>query len=166
MHSFTVRIGILFHSSSEAFLNYARLVGEFWRFLTLLSRSSHECSMEDKSGLYGGQSSVIVCQKIPTNSGYMWLGFVLLKISWHCCTTRTATRRKISSLYLTAVKLPSIKINSNFTPCAVPPQTITEPPQTYPVRQRKRRLSVFRDVSTCIHDVDHPGEQEWSETRP
>ena len=46
----------------------------------------------------------------------------------------------------------------------MPPQTTTEPPQTYPIRQRKRWLSIPRDVG--IHDVDHPGEKEWSETRP
>ena len=48
---------MLFHSSTEAFLNCVRVVVGFWRFLTLLSRSSYICSMEDKSGLYGGQSS-------------------------------------------------------------------------------------------------------------
>ena len=39
----------------------------------------------------------------------------------------------------------------------MPPQAITEPSQTYPVRQRKRRRSVPRDIG--IHDVDHPGEK-------
>ena len=53
----TVRIGILFHSSINAFLNCARVAGGFRRFLTLLSSSSHMCSIGVKSGLYGGHAS-------------------------------------------------------------------------------------------------------------
>ena len=45
-----------------------------------------------------------------------------------CCTSGTATGRKISSLYLTAVILPATIINCDFIPWAMPPQTITEPP--------------------------------------
>ena len=53
----TVRIGMLFHSSINAFLSCARVAGGFRRFLTLLSRSSHMCSIGVKSGLYGGHAS-------------------------------------------------------------------------------------------------------------
>ena len=41
----TVRIGMLFHSSINAFLSCARVAGGFRRFLTLLSSSSHMCSI-------------------------------------------------------------------------------------------------------------------------
>ena len=47
----TVRIGMLFHSSINAFLSCARVAGVFRRFLTLLSSSSHMCSIGVKSGL-------------------------------------------------------------------------------------------------------------------
>ena len=53
----TVRIGMLFHSSINSFLSCARVAGEFRRFLTLLSSSSHMCSIGVKSGLYGGHAS-------------------------------------------------------------------------------------------------------------
>ena len=50
------------------------------------------------------------------------------RIRLRCCTSGTATGRKISSLYLTAVILPATIINCDFIPWAMPPQTITEPP--------------------------------------
>ena len=53
----TVRIGMLFHSSINAFLSCARVAGGFRRFLTLLSSSSHMCSIGVKSGLYGVHAS-------------------------------------------------------------------------------------------------------------
>ena len=68
----TVRIGMLFHSSINAFLSCAKVAGGGggggggWggggggggsRFLTLLSSSSHMCSIGVKSGLYGGHAS-------------------------------------------------------------------------------------------------------------
>jgi hypothetical protein len=40
-----------------AALNWSRVAGAFRRPLTLLLISSHRCSIEDKSGLDGGQSS-------------------------------------------------------------------------------------------------------------
>ena len=55
--AFTVRIGMLFHSSINAFLSCARVAGGFRRFLTLLSSSSHMCSIGVKSGLYSGHAS-------------------------------------------------------------------------------------------------------------
>ena len=51
------------------------------------------------------------------------------------CTKGTRMWQRISSLYLTAVILPSTTINCDFTPCAKPVLTIIEPPQTYPVHQ-------------------------------
>ena len=48
---------MLFHSSINAFLSRARVAGGFRRFLTLLSSSSHMCSIGVKSGLYGGHAS-------------------------------------------------------------------------------------------------------------
>ena len=55
-----------------------------------------------------------------------------LDVAGHCSTLKsargTAKGRRISSLYLTAVILPSTTINCDFTPCAVPSQTTTESP--------------------------------------
>ena len=50
-------IGMFSHSSSNAFRNCPRVLGVFRRLLTRQSSSSHKCSIGDKSGLYGGQSS-------------------------------------------------------------------------------------------------------------
>ena len=60
----TVRIGMLFHSSINAFLSCARVAGGFRRFLTLLSSSSHMCSIGVKSGLY---MLVVRCYCLPGN---------------------------------------------------------------------------------------------------
>ena len=50
-------IGMFSHSSGNAVSNCLRVLGVFRRLLTRLSSSSHKCSIGDKSGLYGGQSS-------------------------------------------------------------------------------------------------------------
>ena len=47
----SVRIGMLFNSSINAFLSCARVAGGFRRFLTLLSSSSHMCFIGVKSSL-------------------------------------------------------------------------------------------------------------------
>ena len=47
-----------------------------------------------------------------------------------------------SSLCLFAVKFAAITISCEFILRGTPPQTIIDPPQTYPSRQRKRRRSV------------------------
>ena len=49
------------------------------------------------------------------------------KVIWCCCTNGTATGRRISSLYLTAVRFPGTTINGDFTPCEIPPHSITDP---------------------------------------
>jgi hypothetical protein len=79
------------------------------------------------------------------------------KIRWCCCTNGIATGRRISSLYLTPVKLPAIGINGDFNPWGIPPQTISEPPPNIFSQERKRRRSV-------PHDVDHPDEKVWTAT--
>ena len=73
---------MLFHSSINAFLSCARVAGGFRRFLTLLSSSSHMCSIGVKSGLYGGHASgamLLFARKSWQNSGNMWSGIVLLQ---------------------------------------------------------------------------------------
>ena len=116
--------------------------GGFRRFLTLLSSSSLKCSIGDKSGLYGGQSSgtmLLFARKSWQTRPTCGQALSCCRIRWRCCTRGTATGRRISSLYLTAVIFPSTMINWDFTPWAIPPQTITEPPQIYPIRQRKHQ---------------------------
>ena len=128
---FILLMGILSHSSNKAALNWSRVAGAFRRPLTLLLISSHRCSIEDKSGLDGGQSSGLMLwlarkswQTLATWSRALscW------KIRWCCCTNGTATGRRISSLYIMPVKLPAITINGDFNPWDIPPQTIIEPP--------------------------------------
>jgi hypothetical protein len=83
------------------------------------------------------------------------------KIRWCCCTNGTATGRRISSLYLTPVKLPAITINGNFSPWDIPPQTITEPPpnlslsrtQVSAKRSPRRRPSGRKRVNRCPRDT-------------
>ena len=156
----TVRIGMLFHSSINAFLSSARVAGGFRRFLTLLTSSSH---IGVESGLYGGHASgamLLFARKFWQTRATCGRALSCCRIRLRCCTSETATGRKISSLYLTAVILSATIINCDFIPWAMPPQTITEPPQTDPVRQHRRRQSVLRDVDT--HDVDHLRDREWT----
>ena len=127
----TVCIGILFHSSINAFLSCARVAGRFRCFLTLLSSSSHMCSIGVKSGLYGGHASdamLLFARKSWQTRATCGRALSCCRIRLRCCTSGTATGRKILSLYLTAVILPATIIKCDFIPWAMPPQTITEPP--------------------------------------
>ena len=124
----TVHIGMLFHSSINAFLSCARVAGGFRRFLTLLS---HMCSIGVKSGLYGGHASgamLLFARKSWQTRATCGRALSCCRIRLRCCTSGTATGCNISSLYLTAVILPATIINCDFFPWAMPPQTITEPP--------------------------------------
>ena len=122
---------MLFHSSINAFLSCARVAGGFRRFLTLLSSSSHMCSIGVKSGLYGSHASgamLLFARKSWQTRATCGRALSCCRIRLRCCTSGTATGRKISSLYLTAVILPATITNCDFIPWAMPPQTITEPP--------------------------------------
>ena len=113
-------------------LGCARVAGGFRRFLTLLSSSSHMCSIGVKSGLYGGHASgamLLFARKSWQTRATCGRALSCCRIRLRCCTSGTATGRKISSLYLTAVILPATIINCDIIPWAMPPQTITEPPQ-------------------------------------
>ena len=99
-----VRIGMLFHSSINAFLSCARVAGGFRRFLTLLSSSSHMYSIGVKSGLYGGHASgamLLFARKSWQTRATCGWALSCCRIRLRCCTSGTATGRKISSLYLT-----------------------------------------------------------------
>ena len=142
---------MLFHSSINAFLSCVRVAGRFRRFLTLLSSSSHMCSIGVKSGLYGGHASgamLLFARKSWQTPATCGRALSCCRIRLRCCTSGTATGRKISSLYLTAVILPATIINCDFIPWAMPPQTIMEPP---PNRSR-----------STTHDVDHLRDREWT----
>ena len=104
--------------------------GGFRRFLTLLSSSSHMCSVGVKSGLYGGHASgamLLFARKSWQAVATCGRALSCCRIRLRCCTSGTATGRKISSLYLTVVILPATIISCNFIPWAMPPQTIMEP---------------------------------------
>ena len=165
---------MLFHSSINAFLSCARVAGGFRRFLTLLSSSSHMCSIAVKSGLYGGHASgamLLFARKSWQTRATCGRALSCYRIRLRCCTSGTATGRKISSLYLTAVILPATIINCDFILWAMPPQTIMEAPPNrsrsttqasakrsprhrYTRRQPSARKGVNLDSSvkrTCLH---------------
>ena len=107
IRAFILLMGILSHSSNKAALNWSRVAGTFRCPLTLLSISSHRCSIGDKSGLYGGQSSGLMlwlARKSWQTLATWGRALSCWKIRWCCCTNGTATGRRISSLYLTPVK--------------------------------------------------------------
>ena len=81
--------------------------------------------------LYGGQSSgtkLLFARKSWQTLATWGRALSCWKVIWCCCTNGTTTRRRISSLYLTAVRFPGLTINGDFTPCEIPPHTITDPP--------------------------------------
>ena len=126
---------MLFHSSINAFLSCARVAGGFRRFLTLLSSSSHMCCIGVKSGLYGGHASgamLLFARKSWQTRATCGRALSCCRIRLRCCTSGTATGRKISSLYLTAVYCPQQKstVILSCEQCPPPPSppTITEPP--------------------------------------
>ena len=123
--------GMLFHSSSRALVNWARVAGGGWRSRTCLSNWSHRCSIGDKSGLYGGQSSgwtLLFAWKTWQILATWGLALSCCRVRLCCCKKGITWGRRISSLYLAAVKLPSITTNCDFNPCEIPPHTITDPP--------------------------------------
>ena len=158
IRAFILLMGILSHSSNKAALNWSRVAEAFRRPLTLMSISSHIYSIEDKSGLYGGQSSGLMqwlARKSWQTLATWGRALSCWKIRWCSCTNGTATGRRISSLYLTPVKLPAITINGYFNPWDIPPQTITEPPpnlslswtQASAKRSPRRRPSGLKGVN-------------------
>ena len=115
IRAFILLMGIVSHSSNKEALHWSRVAGAFRRPLTLLSISSHRCSIEDKSGLYGGQSSGLMlwlARKSWQTLATWGRALSCWKIRWCCCTNGTATGRRISSLYLAPVKLPAITITN------------------------------------------------------
>ena len=101
IRAFILLMGILSHSSNKAALNWSRVAGAFWRPLTLLSISSHRCSIGNKSGLFGGQSSGLMlwlARKSWQTLATWGRALSCWKIRWCCCTNGTATDRRISSL--------------------------------------------------------------------
>ena len=94
----------------------------FRRFLILLSSSSHMCSIGVKSGLYGGHASgamLLFARKSWQTRATCGRALSCCRIRLRCCTSGTATGRKISSLYLTAVILPATIISCDFIPWAI-----------------------------------------------
>ena len=97
----------------------ARVARGFRRILTLLSSSSHMCSIGVKSGLYGGHASgamLLFGRKSWQTRATCGRALSCCRIRLRCCTSGTATGRKISSLYLTAVILPATINNCDFYP--------------------------------------------------
>ena len=69
------------------------------------------CSIGVKSGLYGGHASgamLLFARKSWQTRATCGLALSCCRIRLCCCTSGTATGRKISSLYLTAVILPRV----------------------------------------------------------
>ena len=123
-------MGMLFHSSTRARVNWARVAGGGLHCRACLSNSSHRCSVGDKSGLYGGQSSgwaLLFARKTWQILVTWGLALSCCRVRLCCCKKGITWGRRISSLYLAAVKLPSI--TTNFNPYEIPPHTITDPPQ-------------------------------------
>lgn len=123
--------GMLFHSCVNAAINWARLVGGFWRFLIRLSSSSHRCSMGDMSGLYGGHSrgwTLFAVRKSRQTLATCGRALSCWKIRlWRLRSGRTCGWR-IWSLYRTALRFWFSTTKGDFTPWEMPPQTITEAP--------------------------------------
>ena len=122
---------MLFHSSTRALVNWARVAGGGWRYRTCVSNWSHRCLIGDKSGLYGGQLSgwTLLFARETWHILATWgVALSCCRVRLCCCKKGITWGRRISSLYLAAVKLPSITNNCDFNLCEIPPHTITDPP--------------------------------------
>ena len=114
----TVRIGMLFHSSINAFLSCARVAGRFQRFLTLLSSSSHMCSIGVKSGLCCGHASgamLLFARKSWQTRATCGRALSCCRIRLRCCTSRTATEyyQKFALLSVRGNKIPNLVFREN-----------------------------------------------------
>ena len=107
----TVRIGMLFHSSINAFLSCARVAGG----ISALPNPSvqlipHVLYWGQTWTVYGGHASgamLLFARKSWQTRATCGRALSCCRIRLRCCTSGTATGRKISSLYLTAVILPA-----------------------------------------------------------
>ena len=92
--------GMWFHSFCNTAVNCWTLLGTWSRDRTRLSSSSHRCSMGDKSGLYGGQSSGITLFWVRKSRQTCW------NVRLCRCTKGITHWRSIRSLYWIAFKFP------------------------------------------------------------
>ena len=137
---------MLFHSSTRALVNWARLTGGGWRCRPCLSNWSHRCSIGDKSGLYGGQSSGWTL--LFARQTWQILALTCCRVRLCCCKKGLTWVGRISSLYLATVKLPSIITKCGFNPCEIPPHTIIDAPNLCLSLQGNRRLNVLVNSMT------------------
>ena len=121
-------IGMFSHSSNTAVSNYPRVLGGgvFRRLLTRLSSSSHKCSIGDKSGLCTVASRVVQCCTMS------WLHedrHYHAGKSFDAVALTVLRQDEGSHLCILPLNMfPGTTINGDFTPCEIPPHTITDPP--------------------------------------
>ena len=136
-------------------------LGIYRRLRAPLFSASHRCSIGDKSGLYGSRSSGILlwlARKLLQTLATWGRALSCCKINWRCCTRRIATWQRTSSLYLTAIKLPTTTIKCDFTPSEMPSQSTEETPQNL------NNASVGEAYQTRS-TVYRLGVNEWNETQ-
>ena len=124
--------GIASHSSWSACLNCWSEVGWWGRSRTLLSSSSHRCSMGFRSGDFDGQGNTAIPIFIRWAVVMRAACGLALSCMYTICGLRTkrgTTSGLITwSIYIAAVIFPSIKTRSDFSCMSIHPQTITLPP--------------------------------------
>ena len=109
--------GKWYHSLCKAYLSWGKLVGALGRLLSLLSSSSHKCSIGNRSGLNAGQLCgftlllAITCWQTRTTWGR---ALSCWKIRLCACTHGTAAGRRISSLYMFIILGQAIKYLSHI----------------------------------------------------
>ena len=124
---------MLFHWCTSASRSSCSVFGWFWRWRTRLPRSSHKCSIGDRSGENAGKGS--------TRKWFWFRKSWQTRSTWHlalscwktlskfrCCRKDRTTGSRISSLYITAFNVPWTILGWVRTPWQIPAQTITLPP--------------------------------------
>ncbi len=124
-----VACGMLVHSSSMAVRSCWILAGTGTRCRICRSRASQTCSMGDMSAEYAGHARTGMFS--PSRNCVQ----ILATCTLSCCNTRwwswmnaTTMGLRISSQYLCAFKMPSIKCTCVRCPKHTPAHTITLPP--------------------------------------
>ena len=145
MRALICLMGMLFYSSTRALVNWARVAGVAGAVEPVYPTGPIDAQSGTNRGYMAANQVVERCC-LP---GKTWQILAVWGLALSCCRVRLCCckkgitwGRRISSLYLAAVKLPSITTNCDFIPCEIPPHTITDPPPNLFSLQRKDRQNV------------------------
>ncbi len=165
-----VACGMLVHSSSKAVWSCWILAGTGTRCCIRRSRASQTCSMGDVSSEYAGHARTGMfsasrnCVQILATWGR---ALSCCNMRWWSWMNGTKMGLRISSRYLCAFKMPSIKCTCVHCPWRTPAHTITPPPPwaTRSATLTSANRSTTRRHTRCLPSALYSENQDSSVKR-